>query len=153
MITLGFKKKHKRINLPKYQTLGASGMDVCADILSEDINEPYQKFIEPYEIVKIDTGLYPEIPEGYELQVRSRSGLALKEGLSVLNAPGTIDSDFKGEIGIIIKNNSKKERIIEHGQKIAQLVFSKVDKPSFIEEINELTETERSDQGYGSTGK
>ena len=149
---LKFKKKHKGVSLPEYKTSGAAGMDVCADLIGEDINGINSKIIESGEIVKIDTGLYPEIPEGYELQVRSRSGLTLKQGLIVANAPGTIDSDFRGELAVILKNDSKISQAIVHGQRIAQIVLSKVEQAE-IEEIDELTETDRGEQGYGSTGK
>lgn len=152
MQKLGFQRKHKGVKLPEYKTLGASGMDICADILSEDINSTSEKAIKAGEIVKIDTGLYPEIPEGYELQIRPRSGLAIKQGLTVLNSTGTIDSDFKGEIGVILINHSRTTQVITHGQRIAQLVFAKVDKPAIIVEPQELTETQRGVQGYGSTG-
>lgn len=131
-------------SLPEYKTEGAAGMDVCANV-----KKP--KIIESLERVLIPTGLYPEIPKGYEMQVRPRSGLALKKGLTVLNTPGTIDSDYRGEIGIILVNLSKEPTIIEPGERIAQLVIAKYEKVE-IEEVEEISESERGVGGFGSTG-
>ena len=135
------KSKHP---LPKYETLGASGMDIRADI-DTTID------IEPLGRVLIKTGLYLEMENGLECQVRPRSGLALKKGLSVLNTPGTIDADYRGEIGVILVNLSNVAVSIEDGERIAQLVFCKVEHVSLIE-VAVLTDSERGVGGFGSTG-
>ena len=135
------KSKHP---LPKYETSGASGMDIRADIDST-ID------IEPLGRVLIKTGLYLEMENGLECQVRPRSGLALKKGLSVLNTPGTIDADYRGEIGVILVNLSNVAVSIEDGERIAQLVFCKVEHVS-LTEVAVLTDSERGTGGFGSTG-
>ena len=135
------KSKHP---LPKYETLGASGMDIRADI--ETMIE-----IEPLGRVLIKTGLYLEMENGLECQVRPRSGLALKKGLSVLNTPGTIDADYRGEIGVILVNLSNVAVSIEDGERIAQLVFCKVEHVS-LTEVAVLNDSERGAGGFGSTG-
>ena len=135
------KSKHP---LPKYETLGASGMDIRADI-DTTID------IEPLGRVLIKTGLYLEMENGLECQVRPRSGLALKKGLSVLNTPGTIDADYRGEIGIILVNLSNVAVSIVDGERIAQLVFCKVEHVS-LTEVAFLTNSERGTGGFGSTG-
>ena len=135
------KSKHP---LPKYETLGASGMDIRADI-DTTID------IEPLGRVLIKTGLYLEMENGLECQVRPRSGLALKKGLSVLNTPGTIDADYRGEIGVILVNLSNVAVSIEDGERIAQLVFCKVEHVS-LTEVAVLNDSERGAGGFGSTG-
>ena len=135
------KSKHP---LPKYETSGASGMDIRADI-ETTID------IEPLGRVLIKTGLYLEMENGLECQVRPRSGLALKKGLSVLNTPGTIDADYRGEIGVILVNLSNVAVSIEDGERIAQLVFCKVEHVS-LKEVAVLTDSERGAAGFGSTG-
>ena len=135
------KSKHP---LPKYETLGASGMDIRADI--ETMIE-----IEPLGRVLIKTGLYLEMENGLECQVRPRSGLALKKGLSVLNTPGTIDADYRGEIGVILVNLSNVAVSIEDGERVAQLVFCRVEHVS-LTEVTVLTDSERGAGGFGSTG-
>ena len=135
------KSKHP---LPKYETLGASGMDIRADI--ETMIE-----IEPLGRVLIKTGLYLEMENGLECQVRPRSGLALKKGLSVLNTPGTIDADYRGEIGVILVNLSNVAVSIEDGERVAQLVFCRVEHVS-LTEVTVLTDSERVVGGFGSTG-
>ena len=135
------KSKHP---LPKYETSGASGMDIRADI-DTTID------IEPLGRVLIKTGLYLEMENGLECQVRPRSGLALKKGLSVLNTPGTIDADYRGEIGIILVNLSNLAVSIVDGERIAQLVFCKVEHVS-LTEVAVLTNSERGTGGFGSTG-
>lgn len=135
------KSKHP---LPKYETSGASGMDIRADI--ETAID-----IEPLGRVLIKTGLYLEMENGLECQVRPRSGLALKKGLSVLNTPGTIDADYRGEIGVILVNLSNVAVSIEDGERIAQLVFCKVEHVLFTE-VAVLTDSERGVGGFGSTG-
>jgi dUTP pyrophosphatase len=108
--------------------------------------------ISPFNWKLISTGIYLEIPEGYEVQVRSRSGLALKWGITVLNSPGTIDSGYRGEVGVILRNHDHRPYTVKKGDRIAQLVMAAV-VTADIEEITELTNTERSDGGFGSTGK
>lgn len=135
------KSKH---SLPKYETLGASGMDIRADI-ETTID------IEPLGRILIKTGLYLEMENGLECQVRPRSGLALKKGLSVLNTPGTIDADYRGEIGVILVNLSNEVVSIEDGERIAQLIFCRVEQVSLIE-VAVLNDSERGAGGFGSTG-
>lgn len=128
--------------LPQYQTEGSAGMDVSSN---EDIT------ISPGWRQAVGTGLYLEIPKGYEVQVRSRSGLAIKNGVSVLNSPGTIDSDYRGEIGIILINEGTYPFEIKKGDRIAQLVLQPVIQMKF-EEVEELSDTERGSGGFGSSG-
>jgi len=130
--------------LPDYSTSHSAGMDLRA-YLNETV------LLKPLERKLIPTGLYIELPEGYEAQVRPRSGLALKKGLSVLNTPGTIDADYRGEIGVILINLSNEEVTIENGERICQMVIAKHEKAEFIE-VELLTETERGAGGFGSTG-
>ena len=134
---------NNRIPLPEYQTEGAAGMDLRA-FLENDATIP------PLGRVKIPTGLKMEIPVGYEGQVRPRSGLAIKEGLTVLNSPGTIDSDYRGEVEVILINLGEKAVIIKDGQRIAQLVIAPVYRAQ-IKEADMLIETERGTGGFGST--
>lgn len=130
--------------LPEYATSGSSGMDLRA-FLKEDL------IIKPLERVVIPTGLYVEIPDGYEIQIRARSGLALKHGLSLPNGIGTIDSDYRGELGAIIINLSKEEYTVKSGDKIAQMVLSKYEKIQ-LEQVDVLDESKRGSGGYGHTG-
>lgn len=130
--------------LPKHQTPGAAAVDVTAFI-----DKPIT--LKPLERVLIPTGLFVAIPQGYEAQVRPRSGLALKHGISLVNAPGTIDADYRGEIGVIVINLSNEPYKITDGERIAQLVFAKHETAQW-EEVDQLDETERSG-GFGSTGK
>jgi dUTP pyrophosphatase len=130
--------------MPAYQTAGASGMDVRA-LLSESVS------LAPMQRALIKTGLFLEIDPSLECQVRPRSGLALKKGLTVLNTPGTIDADYRGEIGVILVNLSSETVIIEDGERIAQLVFCKVEKVNLIP-VTELGSSERGEGGFGSTG-
>ena len=130
--------------LPEYATSGSSGMDLRA-FLKEDL------IIKPLERVVIPTGLYVEIPDGYEIQIRARSGLALKHGLSLPNGIGTIDSDYRGELGVIIINLSKEEYTVKSGDKIAQMVLSKYEKIQ-LEQVDVLGESKRGSGGYGHTG-
>ena len=141
----------KRINsnsedipLPSYSTSGSAGMDIRAAVENKII-------ISPGSLVLVPTGFSVEIPDGYEIQVRPRSGLAAKFGIGILNSPGTIDSDYRGEIKIILMNFSKNEFIIERGDRIAQLVVSKVYTAKLIES-NDLAESERGDGGFGHSG-
>ena len=136
---------NSKYDLPNYETTGSAGMDVRANT-----NEPIT--LEPLERRLIPTGLFLEIPTGYECQVRPRSGLALKHGLSVLNTPGTIDSDYRGEVGVILINFSSVPFVLNPGDRIAQLVFCEVAKATWIEQ-RELNKTDRGQDGFGSTGK
>ena len=129
---------------PSYQSSGSSGMDVRAH-LSESL------VIKPGRSELVPTGLYLEIPSGYEVQVRSRSGLALKNGIMVLNSPGTIDSDYRGEIKVILMNLSSEDFVINNNDRIAQLVLSRYEKAELVLS-DQLEETERGSGGFGSTG-
>lgn len=130
--------------LPQYETAFSAGMDVRANI-DESI------VLKPLERVLVKTGLFLELPQGYECQVRPRSGLALKKGITVLNSPGTIDADYRGEVGVILINLSTETFVIEDGERIAQLVFAKHKQAKF-KVVESLSETERGDGGFGSTG-
>ncbi|MBX3241737.1 MAG: dUTP diphosphatase [Chitinophagaceae bacterium] len=131
--------------LPEYATNGASGMDVRADI-----TEPLA--LGSLQHVLVPTGLFMEIPEGFEVQVRPRSGLAAKQGITVLNAPGTIDADYRGEVKVILVNLSSESQTIQPGDRIAQLVVQKVEKAGW-EPVHEIGVTTRNDGGFGHTGK
>lgn len=135
----------KDIEVPKYMTEGSAGMDVKANI-----TKPIE--IDTLERVLIPTGIKMEIPMGYEVQVRPRSGLAIKHGITLVNTPGTIDSDYRGEIKIILINLSKEKYTINPGERIGQFVLQKFYKAKF-EEVNELSKTERENGGFGHTGK
>ena len=137
------KKLREDATLPFYATEGASGLDLAC---VEDV-----VVIRPLERVLVSTGIAIELPEGYEAQVRPRSGLALKKGVTVLNSPGTIDQDYRGEIKVILINLSDKEVVIEKGERIAQMVISPVVRAEVIE-VDELSSTKRQDGGFGSTG-
>lgn len=135
----------KGVQLPKYETKGSAGMDVRANI-----SEPV--VLGSLERKLIPTGIKMAIPEGYEVQVRPRSGLALKHGISMANAIGTIDSDYRGEIGVILINLSKDEYTVQPQERIGQLVLNKVEQMEF-EVVSSLDETERGEGGFGHTGK
>lgn len=135
------RSKHQ---LPAYETVASAGMDVRANI-----SEPIE--LKPLQRTLVPTGLFLEIPQGFECQVRPRSGLAFKKGITVLNAPGTIDADYRGEVGVILINLSDESFIIEDGERIAQLVFAEYKQAQWIE-AEVLTETERGAGGFGSTG-
>ena len=135
----------KHIPLPVYSTSGSSGMDVYAAVHNPVV-------IKPGNMELIPTNLSVEIPEGYEIQVRPRSGLAAKYGIGIVNAPGTIDSDYRGEIKIILINFGKEDFIIQPGDRIAQFVVSKVYTAKF-EEVKTLNNTKRGEGGFGHTGK
>ena len=130
--------------LPAYETSASAGLDIRANI-DESIT------LEPLGRALVKTGLFLEIPEGYECQVRPRSGLALKKGITVLNSPGTIDADYRGEVGVILINMSNETFVVEDGERIAQLVFAQVEQAGWIE-VEELTSTDRGAGGFGSTG-
>ncbi len=129
---------------PSYATELSAGMDLRANIEQSITLQPLERALVP-------TGLYIALPEGFEAQVRPRSGLAYKKGITVLNAPGTIDADYRGEIGVILVNLSNEAFVVENGERIAQLVIAKYEKVSF-ELVNELKETHRGTGGFGSTG-
>ncbi|RZJ72004.1 dUTP diphosphatase [Flavobacterium sp.] len=130
--------------LPEYATIASAGMDVRA-VLSEPIS------LAPLERTIVKTGLFIELPIGYEAQVRPRSGLAFKNGVTVLNSPGTIDADYRGEIGVILVNLSNEEFTVNNGDRIAQLVIAKHERAEWVE-VESLGETARGAGGFGSTG-
>jgi len=130
--------------LPSYETIASAGMDLRANI-SEPIT------LKSLERTIVKTGLFIELPIGYEAQVRPRSGLAAKKGITVLNSPGTVDADYRGEIGVILVNLSQEDFVIENGERIAQLIIAKHERAEWIE-VQELTETSRGEGGFGSTG-
>lgn len=131
-------------NLPEYATSGSAGMDIRASL-------PMPVILQPLERAMIPTGLYFEIPHGYEGQMRPRSGLALKHGITCLNSPGTIDSDYRGELKVILINLSNHEQIINNGERIAQVVISKVER-ALLQPVQQLQESLRGDGGFGHTG-
>ncbi|WP_333807997.1 dUTP diphosphatase [Flavobacterium sp.] len=130
--------------LPNYETIASAGMDLRANI-SEPIT------LKSLERTIVKTGLFIELPIGYEAQVRPRSGLAAKKGITVLNSPGTVDADYRGEIGVILVNLSNEDFVIENGERIAQLIIAKHERAEWIE-VTELSETSRAEGGFGSTG-
>lgn len=135
----------KDLPLPTYATEGSAGMDIYAAVTEKVI-------IEPFSTVLIPTNIAIELEKGYECQVRSRSGLAIKNGIFALNAPGTVDSDYRGEIKVILSNFSKEPFEVKRGDRIAQLVFNRYEKAQ-LKEVTSLQETERGEGGFGSTGK
>ena len=151
MITVKVKKlSHydESFPLPSYETTGAAGADVRASLGNGE-----SMLLKPGERVLVPTGLSMEIPQGYEVQVRPRSGLSFKTGLMVLNSPGTIDSDYRGEVKIILGNLGSKEEIINHGDRVAQLVLAPVTQAHYVVTTEELSDTARGAGGFGSTGK
>ncbi len=132
-------------SLPEYATAGSSGMDIKASL-----KEPQS--LQPLERVLISTGLFIELPVGYEAQIRPRSGLAIKQGITCLNTPGTIDADYRGEIMIILINLSQQEQVIQPGDRIAQMIIQKVDKGVW-KQVSALEITGRNTGGFGHTGK
>ena len=144
MTKIQIKKFSSSVLIPKYETLGSSGMDIAAHI-NENI------IISPGENALVPTGFSISIPIGYEVQIRPRSGLAFKKNITVLNTPGTIDADYRGEIKVILINLGKEKFIIENGERIAQMVVCPVIQANF-EEVKELSDTERGSGGFGSTG-
>ena len=145
MVKILVKKFNKNIKLPSYKTSGASGMDLVA-FIEKKIT------INPGNRVTIPTGIFLVIPKNYEIQIRPRSGLAAKKGISVLNTPGTIDSDYRGEIKIILINLSNKSFVVKSGDRIAQIIVTPVVKGKF-KEVKNLPKTARGKGGFGSTGK
>ena len=145
MVKVLIKKLSPAVQLPIYKTNGASGMDLMA-FIEKPIN------LEPGKSCLVPTGLSVAFPKEFEIQIRPRSGLAAKNNISVLNAPGTIDSDYRGEIKIILFNHGKEEFTVNNGDRIAQMILMPVFKAEF-EEIKELPKTVRGSGGFGSTGK
>lgn len=131
--------------LPAYETASSAGMDLRAFVDADVVLKPFERKLIP-------TGLYIELPDGYEAQIRPRSGLAIKSGITVLNSPGTIDADYRGEIKVILINLSQEDFTIKSGDRICQMVIAKHEKAEFVE-VNEISETERGAGGFGHTGK
>ena len=140
---LKFKKLQDDVTIPEYKTVGSAGMDITSN---EDVT------LMPGQFKIVKTGLACAVEEGYEVQVRPRSGMACKHGITVINTPGTIDSDYRGEIGVGLINLSQGQFDIKKGDRIAQLVVNKIEQPE-IEIVEELDETDRGSGGFGSTGK
>ena len=136
------KSKHK---LPKYETAFSAGMDLRANIEEEVILKPLERKL-------IKTGIFIELPQGYEAQIRPRSGLAYKKGIGIVNSPGTIDADYRGEIGVILVNLSNEDFIVKNGERICQMVIAKHETIKW-EEVKVLGETKRGEGGFGHTGK
>ena len=145
-ITVRIKRKEsaKDLPVPEYATTGASAVDLYADVEDETV-------IAPGEIKLISCGIYIELPEGYEAQTRPRSGLALKHGITLVNTPGTIDSDYRGLVNLIVTNLGKEDFVVQRGYRLAQMVFREVTRAEF-QEVEELGETERAHGGFGHTG-
>ena len=142
MIKIKIKKLKETAIIPKYAHEGDAGVDLYS-------TEDY--ILKPGERILVSTGIAIAIPKGYEAQVRPRSGLALKHGISIVNTPGTIDCQYRGEIGVIVINLGKEDYKIEKGHKIAQMAFNKIEEADF-EEVEELDSTKRGEGGFGSTG-
>lgn len=136
------RSKH---SLPAYSTALSAGMDIRADIDKEIVLKPMERAL-------VKTGLFLEIPEGYEAQIRPRSGLAINKGITILNSPGTIDSDYRGEVCIILVNLSQDEFVIKDGERICQMVIAKHEKADWVP-VDSLLETQRGTGGFGHTGK
>ena len=145
MVKILVKKFNKNITLPVYKTAGSSGMDLLAHIKKKIT-------INPSKTAMIPTGIAVAIPKNYEIQIRPRSGLAAKKGISVLNTPGTIDSDYRGEIKIILINLSKKPFVVKSGDRVAQMILCPIAKGK-LKEVKNLPKTLRGKKGFGSTGK
>lgn len=131
--------------LPAYETSSSAGMDLRAFIDSDIVLKPFERKLIP-------TGLYIELPDGFEAQIRPRSGLAIKNGITVLNSPGTIDADYRGEIKVILVNLGSDDFVVKSGERICQMVIAKHEKAEFVE-VSEISETERGAGGFGHTGK
>ena len=144
MTKILIKKLSKTAIVPKYETQGASGVDISANI-NEDLT------LATNESILVPTGIAVSIPQGFEIQIRPRSGLAAKKGISVLNTPGTIDADYRGEIKVILINHGNEPFVIRNGDRIAQMVVCPIVQAKF-EQVDELNDTERGSGGFGSTG-
>ena len=140
-ISIGNKSSNP---LPAYETAGSAGMDLRANL-----NEPIT--LQPFERNLIPTGLFIELPEGYEAQIRPRSGMAIKQGVTCLNSPGTVDADYRGELKVILINLSKEAQVINHGDRIAQMIIAKTEKAEMIL-VEQLNESVRGEGGFGHTG-
>jgi dUTP pyrophosphatase len=142
-------------NLPSYATVGSAGLDLRASLIVQSDTphhfDTYDSILKPKETLLIRTGISFEIPDGYEAQIRPRSGLALKYGVTVLNSPGTIDSDYRGEIRVILINHGSEAFRIKHGDRIAQIVFAKFEQAE-LTLVEEISQTQRNKGGFGSTG-
>ena len=132
------------LSLPTYMSVHAAGMDLYAAVKDKTI-------VPPGEWRLIPTGISIALPDGYEAQVRPRSGLALRQGVSILNTPGTVDADYRGEVGVILMNHSKENLVIRRGDRIAQMIINKIERIEF-EEVSELPESDRNSGGFGHTG-
>ncbi|MBK6378484.1 MAG: dUTP diphosphatase [Chitinophagaceae bacterium] len=130
--------------LPAYATAGSAGMDLRANLLEPLILQPFERNLIP-------TGLFIELPNGYEAQIRPRSGMALKQGITCLNSPGTVDSDYRGELKIILINLSNTEQVINHGDRIAQMIIAKTERAELML-VQQLNDSQRGDGGFGHTG-
>lgn len=135
---------HSKHPLPSYETSASAGMDLRANLDSPVILKPMERYLVP-------TGLFIELPVGFEAQVRPRSGLAIKKGISIVNAPGTIDADYRGEIRVILVNLSREDFVIQDGERIAQMIIARHEKAEWIP-VDELQQTERGAGGFGHTG-
>ena len=144
MVKILIKRISSKVTMPQYKTIGSSGMDIAAFLDNEILIKPSENKIIP-------TGIKLKIPKGYEVQIRPRSGLAANNDITVLNTPGTIDSDYRGEILIMLINHSKKNFEISRGMRIAQMVISKIEQFNLIS-VDELGMTDRGKDGFGSTG-
>ena len=144
MTKIQIKKLSNTVSIPKYETAGSSGMDIAAHIENNIIINPGEKAL-------VSTGFSVAVPKGYEIQIRPRSGLAAKKNITVLNTPGTIDADYRGEIKVILINLGKEKFVVENGERIAQMVVCPVVQAN-LEEVKELSETKRGSSGFGSTG-
>jgi len=138
------KESARDLPLPEYATSGSSGVDLYADVAEQTV-------IAPGDIKLISCGIYLELPEGYEAQTRPRSGLALKHGITLVNTPGTIDSDYRGLLNLIVTNLGKEDFVVERGHRLAQMVIREVTRAEF-QEVEELGVTERAHGGFGHTG-
>ena len=144
MTKIQIKKLSESVSIPKYETSGSSGMDVAAHIENNIIINPGEKAL-------VSTGFSVAVPKGYEIQIRPRSGLAAKRSITVLNTPGTIDADYRGEIKVILINLGKEKFIVKNGERIAQMVVCPVVQAN-LEEVEDLPDTKRGSGGFGSTG-
>ncbi len=135
---------HSNNEIPKYSTESSAGMDLRAFLEKDVVLKPLERYLVP-------TGLHIELPEGFEAQIRPRSGLAVKHGISIVNTPGTIDADYRGEIKVILINLSNEEFVIKNGERICQMVIKRYEKVSLIE-VDDLNETDRGAGGFGHTG-
>ncbi len=144
-ILLKFLKLNEKVTIPSYQTEGAAGMDLCAFLETPLTLKPLERKLVP-------TGLKMELPKGYEAQVRPRSGMSIKHGITLINCVGTIDEDYRGELCVPVVNLSNKEFTINNGDRIAQMIISPVTKAD-IEVVQELSKTQRGEGGFGSTGR